>query len=250
MNERMKEFNWVVVFEKEMELNHVEFDENCKFKEKHRMIKDSPWIFNKEISVGDRILEGCTEYHKYFSGNGAAIGFIHSYCHDCYKVVVKPRTVTQLFQLCDLQKEMGHPAKCGIEIRKFVPCLYGGYFYNRSLDAGRECLRKVKKAVRTQIDPSMGVILKRGCTEFEMRFGPSDKWKVLPEQLKFEEAFREVYVKDMPNSMEMPDYLKSHIKTRWLHWAAQHYDKTYKDFTNGISLIGECDYVTYHKEGK
>lgn len=241
----MENFNWVLVFEDEMAKGSVTFTKDHKFEEKHRMTKDGVWIFNKEISVGKYTLEGCTEYHKYFSGKGASLGFIHSYCHDCYKVVVRPKNVKQLFQLVDLQAELGHPAKCGIEVRSFVPALYGGYFYNRSLEAGKQCLNKVKKAVRIKIDPNMKTILKRGCTEFEMRFGPSDKWEIKPEQIKFETSFKEVYVKDISPGMEMPGYLKSHIKTRWLHWAAQHNDMTYKEFTNGVSLIGEPHYVEY-----
>jgi hypothetical protein len=244
----MKEFNWVLVFEDEMNRKGVEFDKKCRFLEKHRMIKDSPWIFNKSISVGKSVLEGCTEYHKYFSGTEARLGFIHSYCHDCWKVVVKPKNVKQLMELCDLQADMQYPAKCGIEIRPFVPRLYGGYFYNRSKEQGLECLKKIKRIVREKIDPTMPVLLKRGCTEFEMRFGPSDKWEIQPDQLKFEEEFKKVYVKDIPEQMEMPAYLKSHIKTRWLYWAAQHYDNTYKEYTGGVSLIDECNYVTYHKE--
>jgi hypothetical protein len=237
-------FNWVLVFENYLESREIRFDRNGKFKHRHRITKDTPWVLNKNLAL-DPVLDGCTEYHMFFSGAGARLGFIHSFCHECYKVVVRPRTVKQLFQLCDLQEKMTYSAKCGIELRPSVPTLYGGYFYNRGLDAGRECLKTVKKEVRSKIDPSMKVILKRGCTEFEQRFGASDKWEIDPGQLKFEEEFLKVYVKDIGPKIEMPPYLKSHVKTRWLHWAAQNYDQTYKEFTNGASLIGEAEYVEY-----
>ncbi len=241
----MEGFNWVLVFEEELNKGSVTFDKQGKFAQNHRISKDNPWLGTKELAVGAKAMKGCTEYHLYFSGSMGRLGFIHSYCHDCYKVVAKPKTVKQLFQLHALQQKMGLPAKCGIEIRPFVPRLYGGYFYNRSLEAGKECLKKVKKAVRTEIDPSMQVLLKRGCTEFEMRFGDSDKWKIEPEQIKFEKEFLEVYRPDMPEEMELPLYVQSHIKTRWLHWAAQNNDMTYKEFTDGVSLIGEPKYVEY-----
>lgn len=246
----MKTFNWVLVFEKRMDEGFVRFDENGKFEERHRLNKGTPWIFNKQINMGEHKEEDCTQYQNYFSGPNGRLGFIHSHCHECWKVVVKPKTVKQLMQLCDLQEEINHPAKCGIELRPFVPRLYGGYFYNRSYDAGMECLKKIKRVVRERIDPSMPVMLKKGCTEFEIRFGPSDKWGINPDQIKFEEEFLKVYAKDGVKDMEMPDYLKSHIKTRWLNWAAQHYDQTYKDYTSGVSLIGEPEYVEYGLNNK
>ena len=227
-----------------LESRNIRFDKNGKFKHKHRITKDTPWVLNKKLATHPTI-DGCTEYHWFFSGKDARLGFIHSFCHDCYKVVVRPKTVKQLFQLCDLQEKMDYPSKCGIELRPYVPALYGGYFYNRSLEDGKECLKTIKKEVRSKIDPTIKIILKRGCTEFEQRFGPSDKWMVELDQLKFEKEFLNVYVKDIGPKIEMPLYLKSHVKTKWLHWAAQNNDKTYKEFTNGVSLIGEPDYVEY-----
>ncbi len=242
----MKDFNWVAIFEAQLNSREIVFDAEGKFEHKHVIDKDTPWILNDKLACGD--IDGCTEYHMFFSGENARLGFIHSYCHECWKVVVKPKTVKQLFQLCDLQSKIDYPAKCGIERRPFVPRLYGGYFYNRSLEAGIECLKKVKREVREKIDPSMQVLLKRGCTEFEMKFGASDKWEILPEQIKFEEEFDKVYVKVGTTDIKMPPYLKSYVKTNWLYFAAQNYDQTYKEFTGGVSLINEPDYVEYGKE--
>ena len=241
----MKDFNWVAVFEQRMDEGFVRFNKDGKFEERHRLNKENPWIFNEQLNKGEHKEDNCPQYQNYFSGPTAPLGFIHSHCHSCWKVVVRPKTVVELMQLCDLQTKIKHPAKCGIEVRSFVPALYGGYFYNRSKEAGIACLKMVKREVRKKINPNMKVMLKRGCTEFEMRFGASDKWVVQTGQIKFEKGFDEVYAKDSVKDTTMPTYLKSHIKTKWLKWAANHQDMTYKEFTNGVSLIGEPDYVEY-----
>jgi hypothetical protein len=96
-------------------------------------------------------------------------------CFNCWKVVVRPRTVEELFKLLDLEIDYvriyDKPCKCGIETRDFVEGLYGGYFYNDSLQEGKECYEIVRKMVSERISPDIVVALKRGCTEYELEFG-------------------------------------------------------------------------------
>ncbi|GAF72079.1 unnamed protein product, partial [marine sediment metagenome] len=77
-------------------------------------------------------------------------GFIPSKCLNCWKVVVRPQSIVELFDLCDLQHEMAAEddschCKCGIEKRDYVFGNYGGYFYNPSLEKGLDRRDEVRE---------------------------------------------------------------------------------------------------------
>jgi hypothetical protein len=140
---------------------------------------------------------------------------IHSQCYDCYKVVVEPRNVKELFQLHDIMAQLNYYSKCGIEKRPWVGRQYGGYFYNDSIGEGREKYDTVRAAVSKHISPDVPVKLKRGCTEFEMRRGPSDKW-IYTNEDKFWDAMCEKWT-DIPlDDSEQSGILKVHIRKMWL----------------------------------
>ena len=63
-------------------------------------------------------------------------GIISTRCLNCWKVVVTPRTFSELLTLEKIQIQMDCPSKCGIEVRDYVPKFYGGYFYNVGPEAG------------------------------------------------------------------------------------------------------------------
>jgi hypothetical protein len=166
-------------------------------------------------------------------------------CHNCFKVVIRPPTLKALFALLDLEKRMGRPSKCGIEIRDTVFGLYGGYFYNWGLDAGLECY----EAVRAEIDadPELGkevpVILKRACTEFELLVGPSDKWQVNDKQVELESLVNRWFVRDIKHRNQ-PDHAIANVHRRWIEFAYMCGDETYLEYTNGEPLYPPA--VTYH----
>lgn len=172
--------------------------------------------------------------------------FVPSGCQGCYKVVVRPQSLYQLFALNDLQVKLGRPSKCGIELRDSVGGLYGGYFYNHGLDAGRECYRAVRAAVDADHDlgPQVPILLKRACTEMEHACGPSDRWTVTEEQ-KVVEALVEAHVVAVKDMSEQPLPVVWNIQRRWIEWAWSHGDATYKRFTGGRPVSPA--YVTYHE---
>ena len=166
-------------------------------------------------------------------------------CLQCWKVVVTPQTFDQLMKLEQLEIQLGYPSKCGIELRDYTPKFYGGYFYNNSLDEGREKLDIVKKAVAEHISKEVAdeVILKRGCTEFEMIKGPSPYWHITEEeQDKFETIEAMV---DVPRGHCAQDPMqKRMVRIKWFLWAHMNGDMTYKDYNEGESLFP--DYVKYN----
>ena len=182
--------------------------------------------------------------------------FVPRHCQSCWKLVVKPRSLQQLFNLLEMQKELYRPSKCGIEVRESVPGLYGGYFYNKSLSAGLECYGAVKSAMLKnehlaplvdEVDDdgrTTRLILKRGCTEFEHLVGDSRFWKITPEQ-EFIEDLVENYIVNENLGATQPEHIVWNIKQRWIEWAWQNGDETYKRYTGDKPIYPA--YATYHQ---
>jgi hypothetical protein len=198
---------------------------------------DAPWVYVK--SNGAR----CDIYHRVFFNH---LNIIPSYCRECYKIVVSPRTLVELFDLYELERETGWPCKCGIELRKTDVRLYGGYFYCRGVEQGRERYKEVRALVDEHLSPETPVILKRYCTEYEigpMGQGASDQ---LPELTKEDLEFEAFVLDHFPPvgfGTKQPDYLTASVMCDWIHHAYMHGDPTYKEFTGGSPLFKPV--VTY-----
>lgn len=171
--------------------------------------------------------------------------FVPTGCQNCWKVVVRPKTLLGLFALLHIELRMDVPSKCGIEIRETVHGLYGGYFYTHSLEEGIERYKAVREAVSAEknLGPETTVLLKRACTEYEMLVGDSDKWEVTDEQRRIELLVNRWYVRDH-TMVEQPDCVKKRVHRKWIEWAFANGDSTYLNFTNGEPLYKP--YVTYH----
>jgi len=177
--------------------------------------------------------------------------FVPSKCQQCFKVVVRPKTLRQLFQLVRLQKRMDIPSKSGIEIRSTTHSNYGGYFYNVGLQEGLETYEKVRKAIDECVNedvvdgmgPHTEVLLKRACTEYEHACGDSDTWQITEYQLHVE-ALVERFVIVENKEVRQPEVLINHVHKKWIDFAFERNDKTYLDYTNGKPLYPK--YKTFH----
>jgi hypothetical protein len=168
---------------------------------------------------------------------------IPAFCMECWKVVVVPRTVVELYKLHALMLELGLNGKCGIEDRPIVERNYGAYFYNHSLDQAVDCWHVVRNEVSKRIHEDIHVIIKRGCTEFERKKGPSDQWEMPFDQASHEKKILQ-HVQEPSKIVKQPDDLVTHIKETWIRFAASRSDMTYLELTEGRRLYPEP--VTYH----
>jgi len=204
---------------------------------------NAPWVYIQH----DPTIR-CELYHRVFFN---ILGHIHSRCRECWKVVVRPQTVVQLFDLYEFQREMGVPCKCGMELRSTVCGLYGGYFYTRSQEEGLERCAEVRRLVDERLSPDVPVILKRYCTEYELGGnggpagqGPSDKTPPCTvEELEYE-RYVETHFPPVGGGHVASDHLNAAVMARWIHHAFEHGDMTYLQLTGGTPLVPE--YVTYH----
>lgn len=170
--------------------------------------------------------------------------WVPSDCHNCFKVVVRPQSLVGLHALLNLQKQLDYPSKCGAEVRPTVHGLYGGYFYNWSLEEGKEKWKLVRDAVNktSHLGPETPVILKRACTEYEMRIPNSDKWQVYDDQIKAEAVIKNLIHQEL-DYPKQSDHQLIAVHKMWIEWAFQSGDPTYKEFTGDQPLYRP--YVTY-----
>lgn len=226
---------------------------------------ETPWIYQNMTFQ-------CVLWHRLFFDLLSGQSMVHSHCHECYKVVIAPRTVEELISLEEWQAQSGLECKCGIEIRDFVnrKRLYGGYFYNRGVEPGRRIYNKVKAFAGLSFQnyetfssklrfsglysEPMPVILKRGCSEFERALGDSAKWGATPEQQELEDWMLEHVGYDPFGQFKQPEVLKQSIRIAWLKWAHHNGDKTYLKFMPDNQPFDEQPmyasepYRTYHDD--
>jgi len=218
-------------------------DSDGKITFEGRMAWDTPWHHVKHAFGLDCHLWHQVMFDIVFARMGQQ-KWVPLNCQECWKVVVRPQSLKQLFGLLELQGALGRPSKCGIETRETVHGLYGGYFYNRSLDEGLDCFAIVREGVNKakNLGENVPVILKRACTEFELRAGPADEWQVTPQQAHVESVVDSVFTHDIIMRSQ-PEWALSRVHTRWIQWAYAMADPTVFEYTNGKPLYPP--YKTY-----
>lgn len=200
-----------------------------------------PWVYVSQHPDKD-----CGLWHKVMFD---IYGLLPRKCVECWKVVVRPNTLSQLMKLLRAQRESGMYCKCGIENRLSVSAPYGGYFYNNSLEEGLDCLDNVRLLTSEHVGDDVDVFLKRGCTEFEHRFGDSKDWNsdVSLDQHILEREITTWF--DRSNHTKgtvQPQWVQDNVVKGWIEHAYSIGDETYADFTDGMPL--SPPYRTYERE--
>jgi hypothetical protein len=143
--------------------------------------------------------------------------------------------------------EIGFGCKVGIELRDYVPKHYGSYHYASSIEEGREQYEVVKKLATKYLSEETvsKLLLKRGCTEFEMQKGPSSQWH-LTDQDEHILSVIDAHV-DYPaqNKRQSRDLAWPYIQMKWLLWAHANGDMSYLPYNNNKLLFP--DYIKYHE---
>ena len=232
--------------------------EDGKITSNKHMIVDPPWAYfkmgyNQNCAFWSGVLFDCV-----FKKQRVPIQ-----CQNCWKVVLMPRDIEELFASYLLLRELNRPGKCGTEgDRPNTDRLYGAYWYNNSVEEGLEAYNLVKAQIEkdrffeaTILDAPLKVrfgngydgpprlILKRGCTEFEQACGPSDKWGWDDDQVEMERIAADAFSQDIVNQRQ-GDIQLARLAYVWIHKAFRWGDKKYTMFTNGNRLYPPP--VTYH----
>ena len=157
-----------------------------------------------------------TIYHNYVFQQRA----VHSFCMECYKVVVVPETLEQVHKIAEWQSTLGVACKVGAERRPYTQRKWGAYFYCRGVEEGRERFKMVREWVDENLGEDIKVFLKRACTEFEQNLGDSDKWGKLENQDEIEKEGLEVFDYEV-SKYPQADAIKHHVWDVWDDWDRQ-----------------------------
>lgn len=216
----MQDLNW-----KELEILNFYPKASEQFKAGHFVDKDTglvtshktpswdpPWDYVQNDPQRNVM---CSRMHFIFE----TYNLIPPFCQECWKVVVRPTTLRELFKLRDLQRQMAKEdpqcwCKCGIEVRMYAPGLYGGYFYNNGRAAGEEKYIWVRKAVDEQIGQHVGVVLKRYCTEFEKELGDSAEYEPPPHCQDIQNFIMTTFEEGEP--IKQPGIVKMNVYHSWI----------------------------------
>lgn len=133
---------------------------------------------------------GCERHHVVFNKFKA----IPEECFDCYKVLITPRTVIELFKVLLMSEKLALPnnnvRKCMAEGRKNCSGAYKCFVYCKGVDEGKEVRDIVRKVVSEEISADVPVTLKRGCSEFAQAYPNYSPTKPGVAYMKYDEAWR------------------------------------------------------------
>lgn len=201
------------------------------------------WLFGR--MAPDR---NCYRWFRIYLAN---FHFIPRECFGCWKVVVKPRTLTQLLKIYEYQQKHKTIGKCGIETRPFATYKgwYSAFWYcplGEGLAKAKEIHTEVETMIRLNIGMDVPVILKRACTEMEEEFGPSENWVYPPAVDKMQDALDE-FLEVKTQFMKQPPMYHNHIKLLWLKHAFEKGDPTAADHCDNFPRsFGVQPTTTYH----
>ena len=135
--------------------------------------------------------------------------------------------------LKSVQEKMGRKAKCGVEVdRETTQNIYSGFFYCQGIDEARLVYHEARKVIDE--NPKLGVDvvmhIKRGCTEYELYCGPSDKFQ-FSQELEDLELHLSSNFNRMPKSTKNTFQSRLSSLARWIQTAFRIGDNTYLEFT-------------------
>ena len=172
-------------------------------------------------------------------------------CLTCWKIAFSPVSLKEAFDTIELQKELGYSSKVGMETRNYTGN-NGGYsaFWYAPLGCGlhkaRGMFTIVKHKVQEKLKRKVKIILKRGCTEFERTHGSSDNWDKIREEMGWtmkQDLLDAVFESDnFWKHAEMPKFLEVNTRLNMIHWAFEHNDQTYLEYTGGQLIPSLLDY--------
>ena len=214
-------------------------DWDGKIKPEERVPFDRYWITNVFCPDRKCHLWAPIYFNKY--------RIIPKGCRSCWKVVLNPKTLRELFDVMNIQNNMKIPAKTGLELRPYTGNVggYGAYWYAPLAD-GLEGGRKMFKKLSEKFDRK-DLILKRGCTEMELKYYPSSIWDDFREGWDLKEALLDATyecVKERPT--KEPGAYITYTMMQWIEWAFEHGDQTYRDYTDQDFKLA---YELYHHGG-
>ena len=140
--------------------------------------------------------------------------------------------------LLQLQEEMECASKCCVDVdRPESQNLYVGYFYCIGLDRARDVYQIVREQLNNEpiLGTDIPMSIKRGCTNFELRLGPSDKYEFRDELPELEAYLESIYKRPSRANSDSKRQKQMTIMN-WIQVAYRVGDDTYLELTRGRRL--------------
>lgn len=173
---------------------------------------------------------------------------IPKYCFGCYKVIIEPRTVIELFKIMMVFEKLAFPndntRKCLVEIRSKITGTYKGLIYCQSIEEGEEIIQMIQPILAEEVNRNIPIALKRGCSEYALSYPEYAQFKqgetpmeYRNEWQKYEDlADKNAVINKKPNAIDthnqttyvLDDYK---VMLTWLKYAATIGDDSYIKIT-------------------
>ena len=156
-------------------------------------------------------------------------------CRNCYKVQVRPVTLDQLMATQRVAHALPYAYKAGASLNlRYQEGPYRALFYLDGLTQAREVYRQVREQVDDSpgLGPDVEVIIKRGCTTYEIHCGPSNNFTFRDD---LEAAENALLTRLRPVKSSAPQSVAVTL-TNWVKIAYQVGDESYRLFTQGRPL--------------
>lgn len=156
-------------------------------------------------------------------------------CQACFKVKIAAKNLRQLMAIHELAKKTHYPFKTGLELEmRYSSGIYGGFFYMDGLEQARTAFKGLRQRVDEHplLGTEVSMLIKRGCTEYEVHCGPSDSYPIASKEI--EDWLLARLRLSSASSKPAP---KSLTLAHWIQTAFQIGDETYLDFTGGRRLF-------------
>jgi len=154
------------------------------------------------------------------------MGLLPYRCLDCWKVVIRPRTLKETVELAEKIYDLGCPYKYGYDTREYTFGGYGIFIYNDSLEEAKDRYEKVLELGAPGGDRTW---IQRGCTEMNHNFGSSSEWKLDEEDIKYQKWLEDTFYSEY-SEPDQPEVVREFIFSRMVRWAYMIGDDTYKEF--------------------
>ena len=180
---------------------------------------------------------------------------IPKYCFACFKVLIEPNNVMELFKLYivfdNLNLKNNNTRKCMLEFRPKISGVYKGYIYCSSLNEAYEVQNQVDAILKKKIKASIVISIKRGCSEFGVAYPEYKKINKnentlmkYNEEWKEKENLTDIYrnekniltKKTLQKSLKGVTVSDVLIMRNWLGYAKKIGDLSYKNIINDVTI--------------
>lgn len=209
---------------------------SCAAGQPFQLPTEFPWIIHRPVDVP---VVGCAFMNRFLFQVVYAQSAVPYGCRACFKVKVVSRSLRELMAVNSIAEGLPFIAKCMCEVEnRKNPHPYGSYFY---FFDGLEHAREAYATIREQVDahpalgPAVTILIKRGCTNYERKCGPSDQYTFDPALEAVEAALEPRFVKPVLHFC-IPVH-NALARLEMIRTAYRIGDETYKDFTGGKDLL-------------